>query len=53
MRSSYENLPECYKTTNTKSDANLDILVKTCLMDPNFPAFVGQVENSLRTLLSS
>eukprot|EP00794_Sanderia_malayensis_P012052 gene12051-13295_t len=52
QKSPANNLPTCYKLTNPSVEANFDAMVKSCLLDPNFPAFVDQVEKSLKTLIS-
>ena len=46
-----DNLPALYRkaSSNIPSD-NLQALLKLCLTDTNFPAFVGQVEKELEKM---
>eukprot|EP00112_Aurelia_sp_Birch-Aquarium-sp1_P014987 Seg3283.4 transcript_id=Seg3283.4/GoldUCD/mRNA.D3Y31 product="Meiotic recombination protein REC114" protein_id=Seg3283.4/GoldUCD/D3Y31 len=53
MKNSMDSLPQCYKSTNMiPENENIDNLVKSCILDPNFPAFVAKVEESMKRLLS-
>ena len=53
MKNSLESLPQCYRSTNMISEnEDIDNLVKSCILDPSFPAFVGKVEESMKKLLS-
>ncbi|XP_065063497.1 meiotic recombination protein REC114-like [Rhopilema esculentum] len=52
MKNSLDGFPDCYKSSSKFSDEELDSVVRSCLLDSGFPALVGQVEQSLKKLLS-
>ncbi|KAL4218514.1 hypothetical protein ACF0H5_023248 [Mactra antiquata] len=51
LLSNTTSLPDLYHKTS-KSDVDLNTIIKLCLTDTNFPAFVGQVERELEKIKS-
>lgn len=43
-------LPEVYRHSRL-TQGDLELLLRVCLLDPSFPAFVEKVEAELRKLL--
>ncbi|XP_057309803.1 meiotic recombination protein REC114-like [Hydractinia symbiolongicarpus] len=46
------NLPSYYQHSNLEIDESEPDLIKTCLLDPNFPGFVEEVERRLKEMVA-
>jgi len=46
-----DSLPIAYSSTNYPTGDELDSLVRLCLIDPNFPAFVEEIETAVQTII--